>query len=846
MPQFPHLPLPKKITAPYKYKGVPIDQEVAATTLENLQNRLQHGKSLIKAANSIIKDWESNLKTRRLEELPDLPNEEFIPILIKVDASLFDPESLYSIGIQIVAEDEDGFIIGASADNFKSLKDKIDKFIAEEGNYKNKAAQLWEIETGTQWRLDYILSPELNSKWDKVKDDHIYTVDVSVSCSIKIPNEPSRKKGELERDYKRKYKNWQERKAKLETERDKLEEQRQAEFGQFISDLDAAIISDFIGYNDSFCCRLEISGSALKDLVTNYQFLFDVTEYDVLKFENSESGEEVGVTTTLLPPPAGSPAICIIDSGMQEAHPLLAHAIDTINSRSYLPTDTSVFDGVAGGGHGTKVAGAVLYGNNIPKAGTHQLDIFIKNARVLNDLNTLPKELFPPQLMQDITADFDECKVFNLSINSLRPCKKIYMSKWAAAIDKVMLEKDKLFIVSIGNIKSETGVVNNPGIKEHYNARRAYPDYLTTKAAKLADPSQSCFALTVGAICSDQYEDDDKFSFGSKDLASSFTRSGPGIWRMIKPDVVEYGGDFIREKGAAFNISTHNSTSTEVVKKTTGGVNAIGYDVGTSFAAPKVSHIAGRILNNVPNASANLLRALIVQSARLPGDLFRNPHFDHICLLGNGIPDKVRASENSERRITLIAEGEISAREAQIYTVKLPEEIRRPGNEYEILMEVTLTFMASPRRSRQRTNQYLSTWVDWQSSKYSESYLQFKKRITKYIQDDSVEEVDASENDEHIKWKLRENVNWGSIRGLRRQDSSIQKDWTILRAFSVPAEFSIGVVGHKGWEKDADKKVAYSLAISFEVLDSEVDVDIYSLIRLENEIELPVEARIET
>ena len=839
MSEFPHLPLPKKISAPYRHRGAPIERTVAETTLLNLENRSGHGRNLKRATNSLQTQWNQKLAERQEEGLPDLPSGD-VPIFMRVDTDLFDADSLYSLGIEVIAEDEKGYIIGAAGDNFKSLKDKIDKFIATEGKYKNKAAQLWEIVVGDQWRVEHILSTELSAKWDQIDDDADFTVDVSIACSIKIPTAPAPGTDESAREYKERYQAWVERKEKLERKRDDLEVERQVDFGNFIDGLEGVIISDFVGYSDSFCCRVELTGKALKDLVLTYQYVFDVTEYDSFRYTSSSTDEDQAITSSINAPELDSPKVCVIDSGIQEGHRLLNAAIHAASSKSYIPGDPSVADAVSNGGHGTKVAGAILYGNNIPKSGVHSLDMWICNARVLNARNELPRQLFPPQLMEEIVHDFVECRVFNLSINASRSCKLIHMSQWAATIDKLSGAKDVLFIVSSGNISISTGNVRNPGIREHFASRRSYPEYLLTSSARIADPSQSCFALTVGSVCHDNFEDLDRKSFGVKDEPSSFTRTGPGIWRMIKPDVVELGGDFLREKGANPNISQWPSISSEVVRTTTGGSNAIGFDVGTSYAAPKVTHIAGKILNQIPDASANLLRALIVQSARLPEEKFRNPQFKDLQFYGYGIPDVSRATENSERRITMIEEGKISAKEAQIFTVKIPDEIRRAGNEYDILVEVTLAFSATPRRTRRRTNSYLSTWVDWQSSKYEESYTQFKNRVTKYVAGSNVEDIaEESDSDEHIKWNIRENINWGTVRNLRRQDSSLQKDWTILKAYSLPEEFSIAVVGHKGWEKDTNKKVPFSIAVTFEVLNAEVDI--YNLVRIENEIEIEVQ-----
>ena len=354
MAEFPHLPLPKKISAAYKHKGIPIEKTLAETTYNNLQNRKIHGKSLKKVANKLAEDWDTQNNSREEQGLPELPNKEIVPVFLQVDTNLFDPESLYSFGIEVIAEEDNGFIIGASVDNFKSLKEKIDKFIAVEGKFKDKAAQLWNIIQGNQWRVDQILSDELRAKWEAISDDEAIVVDISVACYVKIPKPPSPKKDESARSFKRRYNKWEDKKSELEIHRGELEIQRQDELQVFLVELGAEIMSPFVGYDDSFSCRIRIAGKALKDLVFNYQYLFDVTEYDALTYLNHGTREESLIEADFVAPNEGDPKICIIDSGLQENHRLISDAIDTANSKSYLPGNVSIADEVNSGGHGTQ------------------------------------------------------------------------------------------------------------------------------------------------------------------------------------------------------------------------------------------------------------------------------------------------------------------------------------------------------------------------------------------------------------------------------------------------------------------------------------------------------------
>lgn len=799
MADFPHLPLPKKAFGDYNSPRGGSKKKLAIT-LVNESRRRSHVNDIMAQISEVTNLWEESIAN----SIAKLPNENIIPVFLQIDQVFFDIESLYAFGIDVISEEEGGYIIGASGDNFKSLKEKLAAFQKQKGIYKDKAAQLWKIVTGNQWRLDNILSAELSSKWDQIDDDEELVVDVSIACILKIPAEPKKYKDEDLDDFELRYKAWQKNKNRIELERFDLELQRQTEFETYINELEAEIISDYVNFDDSFGCRLRVFGKALKEMVLKYQYLFDVTEFDDIVYTDAETGEEAPVNLNIVAPSPDSPFVCIIDSGIQEEHVLITDAIDKAHSKSYV--SASVADEVANGGHGTKVAGGVIYGREIPKAGNFQSSIIVQNAKILNQHGWLPNDLYPPQLMERVINDFATTKIFNMSINSFSACKVRHMSEWAATIDRIMYENDIIFILSAGNVDRTNDAVNKPGIQEFIRNGNTYPEYLLEPACRIANPAQSCFAITVGSVCEGDFEDEDRKSFGVNSNISSFSRCGLGLWGMIKPDVVEYAGDYIYEKAGQSLVTNHNSVSTEVIRSTIHGGNALGYHVGTSYAAPKVSHIAGALLREIPEISALLIRSLIIQGARLPASDFNNPDIKSLRKYGYGIVNKQRTVSNSESRITLIGEEKISAKAARIYTILIPEELRRTGNDYDILIEVSLSFVAKPRRTRRKTKSYLSTWVDWKSSKLGESAHRFERRIIKYMNTGAEgEEVDNDEN--VIKWKIRENVEWG-IKDCRRQDSSIQKDWIVLQAHQLPPEFSIAVIGHQGWDKDIAKEVS--------------------------------------
>ena len=91
------------------------------------------------------------------------------------------------------------------------------------------------------------------------------------------------------------------------------------------------------------------------------------------------------------------------------------------------------------GGHGTRVGGAVLYGEVIVQEGAPKLPFWIQNARVLDEHNKMPEEMFPPEVLRAVVQRFHngprQTRIFNHSINANAYCRTRYMSAWAAEID---------------------------------------------------------------------------------------------------------------------------------------------------------------------------------------------------------------------------------------------------------------------------------------------------------------------------------------------------------------------------------------------------------------------------
>jgi Subtilase family len=609
---------------------------------------------------------------------------------------------------------------------------------------------------------------------------------------------------------------------------------------------DAAVLPD------SFTVRVRIVGRGLKDFVLNYPYIFEVVEPEDVALPQLPRASAAQPPPAVAPvaPDADAPAVCVIDSGIQEGHPLLQPAIDQPTSRCFLPgvAPNDVADYVAPGGHGTRVAGAVLYGETVTAAGAPQLPFWIQNARVLDQHNAMPQELFPPHALRRAVQHFRtgprQTRLFNHSINASAWCRMRYMSAWAAEIDLLSAADDILIIQSSGNLFTSNG---DPyiGVKQHLDAGRNYPDYLRESSSRIANPGQSLQALTVGSVSYGQFVSGAWSTFAPDyGPPSSFSRSGLSLWNVIKPEVVEFGGDYVRDGNVPVTVqggSQIPSACPELVRSTMHPPGpAVDRDgVGTSYATPKVTRIAAMLQRVLPTQPTLLYRALIAQSARWPGwaeaglTELRNANPDPIRretllgdashtvrVLGYGIPDEQRATRNTDYRTTLITNGvtPIRAREGHIYQVPIPEELRRPGDEFDVRIDVTLSYVAQPRRTRRNLRRYLSTWVDWKSSKLGEGLDDFRARALK--EEDL--EIEHPLPGEALPWTLHENVDWGYVRDARRNSGTLQKDWAVVKSNSLPDHFCIAVVGHEGWSKDPDSTALYALAVTLEVVAQEI------------------------
>ncbi|VFN05354.1 MAG: Subtilase family protein [Candidatus Kentron sp. G] len=252
------------------------------------------------------------------------------------------------------------------------------------------------------------------------------------------------------------------------------------------------------------------------------------------------------------------------------------------------------------------------------------------------------------------------CKVFNLSFGDTnKPYLGGHLRGLSLILDTLARELEVLLLVSAGNHR--IGEDSPDGLAWREN----YPHYLLDEAWRIIEPAPALNVLTVGSLArhdqtwnSQRYPlDPSEIPIAQPDQPSPFTRSGHSVDGAIKPELVAHGGNWalstraghaLMDRVAGLGVVSTNHRFADG--------HPFTVDAGTSMAAPQVAHLAASILREHPDASANLLRALLCAHAVVPEasqDLIdQNKDFRKVCGYG-------RVDETALRRSLDVTSFEI-------------------------------------------------------------------------------------------------------------------------------------------------------------------------------------------
>jgi hypothetical protein len=108
MAEFPHLKLPFKVAGVHKASGGGNNKK-GDRTIANENNRQNHGQYLQGETDKLLKRWDE-IRQLREEAGLEMPNKKDIPVFLKIDTGSFKFESLVNWGINVLSEEENGYI----------------------------------------------------------------------------------------------------------------------------------------------------------------------------------------------------------------------------------------------------------------------------------------------------------------------------------------------------------------------------------------------------------------------------------------------------------------------------------------------------------------------------------------------------------------------------------------------------------------------------------------------------------------------------------------------------------------------------------------------------------------
>ncbi|HEY0828451.1 MAG TPA: S8 family peptidase, partial [Bacilli bacterium] len=394
-----------------------------------------------------------------------------------------------------------------------------------------------------------------------------------------------------------------------------------------------------------------------------------------------------------------APLVTVLDSGVFSAHPLLKDLIVGEEDFDLTERSTSDFNG-----HGTGVAGIVVYGDFHDSIGTKIFRPLVRicNAKIMHDFNgstSFIEEKRPEMIVKDAIEYFYKeynCRIFNLSAGN---SELIYNNgrqfPWAEILDGLVRELDIVIVISAGNVSWP--VINEFQNRDQFISNNR--NQLFTKEHRLIDPATASLCITVGSISRfDEPEDlvnrPVRIAAGPPNSPSAFTRIGKGISKAIKPEFVDFGGNFAVQQIAQGDNRWFKNDK-KLMEATIHHTNEKffkGY-CGTSFAAPRVTHLAARIERELElqigeKPTANLIRAILVNSAKITEemkawaessvDAFDTRNINakqerRLRLLGYGIASD-SALYSGRNKVTLFSEDSLNLRSFHLYKIPVPKE----------------------------------------------------------------------------------------------------------------------------------------------------------------------------
>lgn len=559
-----------------------------------------------------------------------------------------------------------------------------------------------------------------------------------------------------------------------------------------------------------------------------------------------------------------SPVVCILDTGIQGSHPLLAESL--------METDVHVADPRWNRRpvhpHATEMAGLALFGDlhravttSHPVRLAHRLE----SVKILPDQDENQRDLYGAITARAVdrpeVAAPDRSRVFMLAVTApsgdadtprgTDDAKHGRPTSWSAAVDALAFGRaiddtdskltyldrneprtPRLFVISAGNIKTIFPADN------HLDRSDLSP---------VEDPAQSWNSLTVGA-----YSQHDDMAEAPTDFAGyvpiaargelspvSRTSVLHGAEWPFKPEVVADGGNVAASPDKT-SVDTPPNLGVLTTRLQQLGSGFFATTSATSAATAQVAAVAASISAAYPDLRPETVRALVVHSAqwtpamraRFGNAANKGELANLLRRYGMGVPDLDRALRSAADALTLIAQARIhpfergdgasKVREMNLHELPWPADQLASLGETEVSMRVTLSYFVEPNpSSRGWTGRYVypSHGLRFATKRADESIGRFRQRINKRARDEG-----------QALTSPKTEKGWLFGTAQQQKPGSLHTDIWTGPAVNLASKGVIAVYPVAGWWQyrrawdQSESGVDYSLAVSIEAPGVNIDL----------------------
>lgn len=423
-------------------------------------------------------------------------------------------------------------------------------------------------------------------------------------------------------------------------------------------------------------------------------------------------------------------------------------------------------------GHATFIASMIQYGNLLNGINEQQKKRFkfVDIVAIPNsDKDFGPTDGINEEELMEIIEDSmkkysNVVKIWNLSLGIESLICNNSMSDLGIFLDYIQDEYNVQFFVSSGNLNTAP-------------LRSWPPQEGIGERDRIISPADSVRAITVGSIALKESSN----SIVKTNQPSPFSRRGPGVNYIVKPDIVDYGGNNDLNYGLQ-------------------GLGMKGMDIngkiiegnGTSYSNPRAVYKYSKIYDELVDKDLLLSKAMLIHSARMMSRELLEQNQDNIKYYGFGMPDV--NCENvlmcSQEEVTLVFKQNITqGTHLEMMDFPYPTSLINEGKYYG---EICMTLAYKPILDERFGKEYCQSNIDvsFGTYRYKENgKLDFKGRVP----------IETTWDGKFEKAQVENGFKWSPIKSYYRkfkQGIDIADGWKIRidmtprnNVFVKPQEF---------------------------------------------------------